>query len=134
MKAGTIAAAVAIAMAAPATATAKPAFSEFHEENRNKAMVCLQEAIATKTGLPPEDFAMAAAFIVAKMAAEQSLLFDGLGMAGVFEPETCPGDYGRKMADEWTKADWIGLELIVRGVIELQKDSDAAATGTAQLP
>jgi len=130
MKAVAIAAAaIVIAMAAATTATAqvKPP-GEVHA--RMKA--CLQEALATKTGLPPEAVSKLAALQAAIFWAGMGWLLELGGGTGLFDPETCPDDFGRKFVDNKQRSEWI--ELVRKVNEEMPADSESAATGTPPPP
>jgi len=120
MKAGTLAAsAIAIAVAAPATATAQ---TEVSEENRAKAVACLQEALATKTGLEPEELSSFADTWVESNAVDgkAGVFLEALGEIGELEMDTCLEGWGRKVADLSTKEEWLGRMAALRFVEAIQ--------------
>jgi len=137
MKAGTLAAAaIAIAVAAPATAAAQPAPSE---ETTAKAAACLQEALATKTGLPPEEFRSMAAVVVESNLVDKPAL-ESLGLLGLLRMDVCPSGWGRAIADRETADWWIAASLLAQGLEEILNwaaapaDSEADAGGTVPPP
>jgi len=129
MKAGTLAAAaIAIAMATTGCVVLPPI--PLSEESKAKFIACVQEAIATKTGRPPEETGILAAAFVNRQSPTEESAIEFLGLAGELEPETCPSGWGRVIADIQTKDEWIEDAEEVR--VGLAKHRQAAERRAAR--